>query len=195
MIEHRSWYTPIFEDAIDPLTNFQRDEIVSFINYLTSSVASRKLSNVGGWQSPSYFRGDHYQLDCILDKIQAKLDLISHLADSKLVVDNYWININHRGDSNSRHNHPLSIFSGVVYLDASLDQGNIRFSYPGYDMINFSLPSMGMNKLCKLYYDFVVQPLTDKIVIFPSYVSHTVEQNPTDRPRISLAFNTKYLCQ
>lgn len=192
MYELRCWYTPVFEDVIDPSTDIEREAIARCIKDLTKSVKSEKVSNLGGWQSPSYHRGDIVQFESILDKIQHKINLIGQQFKINLSISSYWINVNYKGNSNIHHTHPNSVFSGVVYLDASVDQGSLRIIYPSKDVIQYGLSTLQLNSLSDLYNDVIIDPKTNKIIIFPSYVPHSVNDNVTDRPRVSLAFNTAY---
>ena len=192
MNEMRCWYTPVFEDIIDRSSDQDREDVARFISNLTKTVVSREFSNSGGWQSPIYRKGDVTQFESILDKIQLKMDIVCQQLKMNLSITNYWINVNYKSNSNLHHIHPDSILSGVVYLDASSDQGSLRLMYPSRDIIQYGLHTLKLMSLSSLYDDIVIHPMTDKVVIFPSYIPHCVEPNKTDRPRVSLAFNVAY---
>jgi uncharacterized protein (TIGR02466 family) len=76
------------------------------------------------------------------------------------------------------------VFSGVFYLSASQDQGDIIFKNPN-PFSHFVFPFIDDENL--IHY----KPETKKILMFPSWLEHRVEPNLTDSPRISIAFNVQ----
>ncbi len=110
-----------------------------------------------------------------------------------------WININSKGDFNPPHIHPGQSYSGVYYLFIPDDSGMIHFLDPRNAPV-FSCPDpkfkLGKNLYGNLNpYDhriFSYQPKPGKVVIFPSWLTHYVDPNPTDEHRVSIAFNVKY---
>jgi len=189
MKEHFCWPIPIFEDTIDRLTSFQREVIIDHIDYLCKVDVGVKKSNVGGWQSSGYVDQQVPQFQPLLDLIGEKIKVLEDLYGSKLFLYNYWINVNQGNHYNVGHIHEGSCFSGVVYIDATPDQGSISFSYPIKDTLMYILGSIGMTRMSNTFNDIMIDPRTDKILIFPSFITHSVHPNNTDRPRISLAFN------
>jgi hypothetical protein len=96
-----------------------------------------------------------------------------------------WINVNSTGNSNARHCHPGSSLSGVVYLNVSENSGNINF-YDNEDIVHYPVktnsPIFSLKKVFK--------PKVGSVLIFPSWLWHSVDQNKDNTNRISIAFNT-----
>ena len=74
-------------------------------------------SNAGGWQS----NDEYNQSDNIIDKTLKSF--LSTMLHNKAFVEgvgfniiNTWININGKGHSNLMHCHPLSDYSGVIWI-------------------------------------------------------------------------------
>jgi uncharacterized protein (TIGR02466 family) len=104
-------------------------------------------------------------------------------------ITNSWITVKNKGGHHNRHNHQNCIFSGVLYLNANdsqsitfhgksrfLDYFNFDYLYDDYNIYN-----------CKSW-SFSVK--TGTIIIFPSHVDHSVEENKSDDSRIVLGFNS-----
>ena len=109
-------------------------------------------------------------------------------------MSNMWININGRGAYNHTHIHGGSIFSGVFYVKVpSCCCGELKFLRPleyqamkeywGCDE-NFDRYDKPHN-----YLDFFIPPENNKLVMFPSWMQHSVDANASDHDRISISFN------
>ena len=86
------------------------------------------ISNKGGWHSKDLVGGMCESLDnlvsCIDDTIQ---EIVLKTNLGSLEMSNAWININPPGSYNASHHHLGSVLSGVYYIDATANQGNIQF--------------------------------------------------------------------
>ena len=90
-----------------------------------------------------------------------------------------------------RHFHSNSLFSGVVYIDTE-DKGNINFVHP-----NIFGNSLGLTKTALSYVEHNIfnsetwseVPKNNKIIIFPSFLPHSIEENLGKEDRYSFAFN------
>ena len=108
----------------------------------------------------------------------------------------FWININGKGGSNVPHTHPGAKYSGVFYIKVPKEmkggnlfflrdynetyltsQENMGFFKQGYNLLPNDLPKIP------------VKPLEKLLIVFPSWLPHSVEFNDTDEERISLSFN------
>ncbi|MFK8020979.1 MAG: putative 2OG-Fe(II) oxygenase [Pseudomonadales bacterium] len=95
----------------------------------------------------------------------------------------YWTNVNEPGSGNSIHCHAKWHWSGVYYVQGK-DTGAIEF---------FSQPYLNQNVSLGLPFgqSFTVEPSDGLLLIFPSYLLHEVLPNPSDKERVSLAFNVR----
>lgn len=88
------------------------------------------------------------------------------------------------------HFHTNSLFSGVVYIDVDSDSGGLELckgSPASYYSVTYKIPFKNINYLSAQ--DWIIPPAVGKIVIFPSYLLHSVLKNNTSKNRYSFAFN------
>jgi uncharacterized protein (TIGR02466 family) len=105
----------------------------------------------------------------------------------QLIMREIWANVNGRHAYNNVHNHPNSLLSGVYYVKAEGDCGDLLFFDPRKQasvmqpdfsertQINSSMQS--------------ISPEVGTLIIFPSWLDHAVNQNLSDVDRISISFN------
>ena len=115
-----------------------------------------------------------------------KEELLSH----EPIIGNMWANINPPGGYNRPHIHPNSHFSGVYYIKAPQNSGEIVFNDPR------SAAHMVMPERVKdikppshLWREVRVNPLEGRMLMFPSWLWHCVEPNESNDIRISVSFN------
>ena len=97
-----------------------------------------------------------------------------------------WLNYNVKGEHHHSHEHPNSIVSGVFYLKADEAHDKITFHKDKYSQINFETNEY--NTWNSLTWWIPVK--SGDILLFPSYLNHSVETKQDNNLRISLAFNT-----
>ena len=174
--------TPMYEGIVKD--NKCKKQLLSKLKNPTDMV---KISNVGGVQT-SPFTDD--QLDKFLTKPFIEYtDNLNKRGYAKWKVLSYWINVNRKSNFNKPHAHvdsPIH-FSGIWYLKAPKDCGNLVFLNPdkslevnnAFDFFDHSFA----------YADYTIIPEDNKLIIFPSNVTHYVEPNKSIEERISVAFN------
>ncbi len=108
----------------------------------------------------------------------------------------FWININGKGGSNVPHTHPGAKYSGVFYIKVPKEMkgGNLFFLRDYNETYLTSQENMGFfkqeyNLLPNDLPKIPVKPLEKLLIVFPSWLPHSVEFNDTDEERISLSFN------
>lgn len=154
----------------------------------------RKVSNKGGFQTNLLWGLDF--IDELMEKVKTPL---SSLFLNGLLLKNFkfnhsgiWININRNGNYNSHHTHPNSDFACVYYVKAPKNSGRIIFDHPSPVFLHTELYAKSNNFEkwnefnCSKY---LIEPEENLFLIFPSYLVHSVEENKSDKDRISLAFN------
>ncbi len=172
------FYTTRFE-------NINLSNLETFIKQKEKTDQGRQCSNIGGWQQ-----------DIILDNNITKIDLLNQCKDvcqevcnswkldSEVTIKNAWANINRKHNLNFPHYHPKSVFSGIFYVKAHSDCGDLILKRP--DIQEHYIDQRNSEHTQK---DFSITPETGMFVMFPAYISHYVEQSLTDKERISIAIN------
>ena len=97
-----------------------------------------------------------------------------------------WLNYTNKGEYHHKHEHPNSFISGVIYINADFTKDKITFHKNEYIQLQLEPNSYDIYNSNSWWFNVG----TGKIVIFPSNLTHHVENVVTDKTRISLAFNT-----
>lgn len=185
--------TPIFSQfLVDDYIDVDNEKIEKYCYELKEKSDGVKISNEGGWQSNNLDFKINNDLLKLVHEIRIKIVELNKLLgyeDNEFVVNNGWVNINGKKDFNSVHIHGSSFYSAVYYVKGGENKGNIVFCNP----IFYFDGLMGMNKIKSygLYNstEWFYPPVTGRLLIFPSWLTHYVKPNLTDEDRISIAFN------
>jgi uncharacterized protein (TIGR02466 family) len=164
-------------------------EALAYIEELKKTNPGRQLSNIGGWQSEDVDIKDIKELaepfNIILSGAKYVAQDLQQYGFSKLRLSNAWINVNKGTDYNKEHVHPLSTFSGCLYLKASSAAGAIEFIRPD----NMLLYPRTNSKTGMFYPTVNYKPVAGKLLIFPSWLPHMALPSKDDEERINIAFN------
>lgn len=104
-------------------------------------------------------------------------------------ITNSWIAKSDPGEEHSIHHHPNSIISGVLYLQSLEDCGKINFHHksPFKHEFSFNYDLKNYNQFNSDMWSY--SPLTGDMIIFPSWLRHSVDNNQSNSSRIILGFN------
>lgn len=145
-----------------------------------------------GWQT----RTDLHTLgafsgmvDIINTASRQVLDMLK-VAPAPFEITGCWMNIKPRGSGHTLHGHANNFLSGVYYVKAP----------EGADSITFHDFRMDRQVIVPRYTEMT--PLTSSraqvpvktgvLIMFPSWLPHSVEPNPTEEERVSLSFNIMF---
>lgn len=147
-------------------------------------------SNIAGYQSPNTLHHvaelrPLFEYICQIGfKACADLDFI----DCDIALTSAWLNVNDsRQCMNSEHVHE-DVFSGVFYLSAPEGSGNLSVANPAINRM-WQGCSLTSDKNQFTGDSIKIEPVEGSIIIFPSYLPHSVETNNHDEERISISFN------
>lgn len=110
---------------------------------------------------------------------------------NKLKISNFWLNINGHKDFNKEHIHPGGVLSGVFYFKVPNNSGFIKFKHPNMNLIdwyNCDLDLANINPISNNS-EYILKPKKNMLLIFPSWINHSVDLNLNTEERISIAFN------
>ena len=109
------------------------------------------------------------------------------IGQGNLVHVQSWINMHDPGDHAPKHHHINSCYSGVYYIQTPYNSGGIVFTKsPSHMEQIFAHPSEG-NLWNSSEWEFPTK--AGDLILFPSYLTHSVPKNESNEKRISVAFN------
>ena len=168
-----------------------KEEALSFIyKEQENNLSSIPKSNRGGWQSHRrYHQGDNI-IKKIVDTGLSKHSEF-YLDYKKIEYSALWFNINKKGNYNVEHDHPRCDLSGVLWIKTPPNCGRLIFESSYNYLSNNHLDSLNEEYKynTKNYTAFNFNPVEGRMLIFPSYLRHSVEVNESDEDRISVSFN------
>jgi uncharacterized protein (TIGR02466 family) len=98
-----------------------------------------------------------------------------------------WIIVNGKFASGAVHCHPNAFFSGVYYISAAENCGDIFFQDPRHAALMGACPVTEHAPWTVRQISY--RPAPGGMLIFPSWLYHGVEPNLSEAPRVSLSFN------
>jgi uncharacterized protein (TIGR02466 family) len=113
------------------------------------------------------------------------------LPPRRLEIERAWINVFRPGAQEALHSHDGSLLSCSYYVEAPENCGDIAFpdpvgarrSYRGFTR------TTGDNFLT--LHEMTYKPQAGRLIMFESWLPHSVHCNKSDKVRISLAFNLR----
>lgn len=160
-------------------------------------------SNEGGWQSEDFvsWAGEPgarllqfaHDLANEMSAVSTPEGLVEAKLDWKY---NAWANVNHYGHSNAQHAHPGAYWSAVFWVDDGGEPGvdvagELEFVDPrGVTPLMYNADlRMKVSGCLTAGNGTAIAPVTGTLVMFPSWLMHSVKKFTGNRPRISVAFN------
>lgn len=178
---------PIFPISIY-MTNLERKfskvELKTFKNF-------KKVKSAGNFSSEETYVLDKKPL---LNLKKELLNTVKHYCDKVMCFSNEfepfitqsWLNYTKENEYHHKHNHPNSFISGVLYIDVDESNDRIMFWKNTYECIKPQVKEF--NILNSHSWWFNVKNY--QLILFPSFLEHSVETKFSNNTRISLAFNT-----
>ena len=150
-----------------------------------------RRTNMIGWHSTTEMHQIPVFKPLVDELFKMQMEIYrEELLTREPIIGNMWANINPPGGYNRPHIHPNSHFSGVYYIKAPQNSGEIVFNDPR------SAAHMVMPERVKdikppshLWREVRVNPLEGRMLMFPSWLWHCVEPNESNDIRISVSFN------
>ena len=188
--------TPIFryvwpEAETTPLNTALKAEVLA----RRERSSGTTISNVGGWQSTDDLMSwDLPELERLKEWINRAYGAIMF---AELGIEKFhsnftvaaWANVNESGDYNRSHTHANNHWSGVYYVDLGKPDpdikpnGAIELIDPRSAISVQTLPGVDAPST------WTIQPRPGTMLMFPSWLRHSVLPYFGEGPRISIAFN------
>jgi uncharacterized protein (TIGR02466 family) len=183
--------TPLFECNLDS-TRHLIPKLEQYAYHQEKFKSGRNVSNIGGHQTP--FIGIEEEplykelIDLLIPQIRDVIYAFNYHPDKQIRILQCWININRKGHLNLPHIHSNTDFAAVYFIKTD-----------GKVAIGFKNPDHMIQQFEHRYTDYHAYnteghryyPKDNDFIMFPAHIEHWVDENETDIPRISLAFNIK----
>ena len=147
-------------------------------------------TNMKGWHSPTNMH-TFPQFKPLVDELFAMQQEIykEEWLDRQPKLGNMWANINYPGGYNRPHVHPNCLFSGVYYVKSQPRAGQLVVNDPRPG-IQTMMPTRIKGQPPKhLWREAHIDPIPGRIIMFPAWLWHGVEENKSNDIRISVSFN------
>ena len=190
---HKLFATPVFQFKVKDHEKLNADLSKYIYDLYESDKEGAQRSNVGGWHSKNFkVEKDtipHNFVNVIHEHVkEVMVDGFGwKFNPEKVGVTEIWGVINKKNSFNQIHNHPNSYLSTAYYVKAPDNSGSIQFHEPN-EVKKFRHPVIEkQNELNSS--GFSIKAEEGNLLIFPSYLYHSVGKNLSSEDRITISFN------
>ena len=191
----------VYELFPDPIFHYKLENYKQInkelLNYILEIQKKNKIgnthSNRGGWHSPNF---DLVNEGPPINFINKFKDFLKHIISSdmgweyipnKQRIVSMWAIINKKNSFNVMHNHQNCYLSASYYVRKPEDSGDITFFDPK-EAKTYRFPKI--EKYTEYSTEIVtIEPGEGDLLIFPSYLYHSVGENLSDDNRVVVSFN------
>lgn len=179
---------PVYTSDVDPIST-------ESMNYISNLEFTKMPSNTGFISNDVRLLDDPNCLEIKHKILNAFNDYAFNVLKINPKIQFYittsWAVKFLPGGSTQEHTHSNSLFSGVLYLKAEENTGQISFhKYKKYLDISSPTFSLEFTEWNIFNCDkWSITPYENQIIIFPSNLTHSVEVNNSTGDRLSVAFN------
>ena len=128
-------------------------------------------------------------VSCLNDAIASVLDFLK-IGQEEFEITGLWANMNPPGAAHGMHSHPNNFLSGVYYVRTHKGADTINFHDPRSQTGIIKPPVMELS--AENTDQVVVGVKNGAILLFPSWLAHSVDTNRSDETRISVSFNVMF---
>ena len=183
--------TPVWTLQLD---NYQsiNEQMYKFIK-ITQSKDQQGISksNIKGWHSKDFNMQENEPKNFIKFILPAIEQVITDMNWEKqkqsININSMWAIINTGGAANHRHQHSNCTISGAYYVRAPKNSGDIIFYDPRPAPV-YTYPNAVNPNLLNAQVNGI-SPKEGALVLFPSYLDHSVNENLSNEERIVISFN------
>ncbi|WP_158743083.1 TIGR02466 family protein [Acidisphaera sp. L21] len=162
------------------------------------------VSNVDGWHSVEFQSWCGPAGEAVLQAARQIVDRMTliEMGDELLPADitwrlSAWANVSIAGEGNRPHGHPGAFWSGIYWVD----DGGVAENPAAGGLLELADPRGVMPEMHAPHLRFavkdclsagrgeVITPQAGRMIMFPSWLIHSVTRFHGGRPRISIAFN------
>ncbi len=145
-----------------------------------------------GWQSEqTLHQREEFEdlISCVNTAAKSILRFL-RIGYDPIEITGCWANVLAKSAAHKAHSHPNNFLSGVYYVRTHAGTDTINFHDPRSQARVIRPP---VAELTAENTDQVVVRVTDgTLLIFPSYLEHSVDTNTSEEERISISFNIMF---
>jgi uncharacterized protein (TIGR02466 family) len=188
---HLFFSTPIWADKIEGYEKVNKEMLAYILNLQEKDPNGIVKSNFKGWHSKDFDMKDLSPINFIT-AIKKNLNILIDDMDwdlniQSIKISSMWAIINEKGAWNQKHQHSNSDISAAYYVTAHEGCGDIVFYDPRPARVYKRPIAKSPNKLNGTVNS--IKPEAGMLVLFPSYLDHSVNPNISDKKRIVISFN------
>lgn len=155
-----------------------------------TDVELSNFTRLGGWHSRTTLHKEPefaFIASAVRETAAALGEALGYDPTRRLDIDAMWAIVNAPGAWNRAHIHPGSLWSGVYYVQAGENAGQIELMDPRTANVMRQPRYAKRPEACcvSVTYD----PTPGRMLLFPSWLYHTVHPNLSDAERVILSFN------
>lgn len=110
-----------------------------------------------------------------------------NFVECDIAITSAWLNVNFSRQCMSNNHVHKNTFSGVFYLKAPEESGKLVIENPSINKM-WDGCDLALEKNQFTAESVKIEPIEGNIILFPSYLPHSVETNNHDEERISISF-------
>ncbi len=193
---HKFFPQPIFSYEIENFKEINKELSKFIYDEYKNDGEGVKRSNINGWHSKSFkFEKNNAAFKFAMHIEKYIFDVFKqygwpYKAD-KVKINEMWSIINKKNSYNQAHIHPNNLLSSVYYVKAPKNCGKIIFNNPNQISLNRFPKDLKKTEFSANLQK--IEPREGVLLLFPSYLWHSVEPNLSDEDRIIVSFNINFL--
>ena len=188
---HLFFSTPIWASKINNFENVNNEMFEYIISLQIKDPSGVVKSNFKGWHSKNFdLKNDQPKkfIENIKNNINLAIeDMGWDLTKQSVNIKSIWAIVNEKDAWNQKHHHSNSDLSAAYYVSAHENCGDIVFYDPRPAPVHNHPISKTANKLNATVNS--IRPESGMLVLFPSYLEHSVNPNLSKKKRIVISFN------
>lgn len=145
-----------------------------------------------GWQSVQTLHAleDFRDLVICVDRAVTGILRFLRIGYGAFEITACWATILARGAAHKVHHHPNNFLSGVYYVRTQQGADTINFHDPRSQTGTIRPPVVELT--AENTDQVVVRVKNGTLLVFPSYLQHSVDANSSEEERISISFNVMF---
>ena len=145
-----------------------------------------------GWQSSQMLheREDFRELVVCIDRGVKSILRFLRIGHDAFQITGCWATVLAKGAAHRMHSHPNNFLSGVYYVRTDAGADSINFHDPRRQTGIIRPPVVELTS--ENTDQVVVKVRNGMLLMFPSYLEHSVDVNTSEDDRISVSFNAMF---